>query len=109
MDPAVSLGRPLVRVEFAGCQVAGLNESGRPASERGGPARPHGVIRFQHRRKINCGSPSQALTPYFSGFFWCRRIGMMPTEHLFPKGAATMRDSQPMIASKLELSPCAVS
>src|SRR6202158_3443666 len=42
-------------------------------------------------------------------FFWCRRIGMMPTDHLFPKGAATMRDSQPMIASKLELSPCAVS
>ena len=34
---------------------------------------------------------------------------MMPTDHLFPKGAATMRDSQPMIASKLGLSPCAVS
>jgi hypothetical protein len=34
---------------------------------------------------------------------------MMPTDHLFRKGAATMRDSQPMIASKLELSPCAVS
>ena len=33
----------------------------------------------------------------------------MPTDHLFPKGAATMRDSQPMIANKLELSPCAVS
>src|SRR5229473_2455449 len=59
MDPAVSLGRPLVRVEFAGCQVAGLNESGRPALKRGGPARPHGVIRFQHRRKINCGSYSE--------------------------------------------------
>jgi hypothetical protein len=42
-------------------------------------------------------------------FFWCRRIGMMPTDHLFRKGAASMRDSQPMIASKLELSPCAVS
>jgi hypothetical protein len=34
---------------------------------------------------------------------------MMPTDHLFPKGEATMRDSQSMIASKLELSPCAVS
>jgi len=34
---------------------------------------------------------------------------MMPTDHLFRKGAATMRDSHPMIASKLELSPCAVS
>jgi hypothetical protein len=34
---------------------------------------------------------------------------MMPTDHLFRKGAATMRDNQPMIASKLELSPCAVS
>jgi hypothetical protein len=34
---------------------------------------------------------------------------MLPTDHLFRKGAATMRDSQPMIASKLELSPCAVS
>ena len=34
---------------------------------------------------------------------------MMPTDHLFPKGAATLRDSQPMIANKLELSPCAVS
>jgi hypothetical protein len=34
---------------------------------------------------------------------------MMPTDHLFPKGAATTRDSQPMIANKLELSPCAVS
>jgi len=33
----------------------------------------------------------------------------MPTDHLFRKGAATMRDSQPMIASKLKLSPCAVS
>src|SRR5882724_7264614 len=42
-------------------------------------------------------------------FFWCRGIGMMPTDHLFRKGVATMRDSQPMIASKLELSPCAVS
>jgi hypothetical protein len=26
---------------------------------KGGPARPHGVIRFQHRRKINCGSYSE--------------------------------------------------
>jgi hypothetical protein len=34
---------------------------------------------------------------------------MIPTDHLFRKGAATMRNSQPMIASKLELSPCAVS
>jgi hypothetical protein len=34
---------------------------------------------------------------------------MIPTDHLFPKGAATMRNSQPMIANKLELSPCAVS
>jgi hypothetical protein len=34
---------------------------------------------------------------------------MMPTDHLFPKGAAAMRDNQPMIASKLGLSPCAVS
>jgi hypothetical protein len=34
---------------------------------------------------------------------------MMPTDHLFRKGAATMRDRHPMIASKLELSPCAVS
>jgi hypothetical protein len=76
---------------------------------RGGLPRPHGVIRFQHRRKISCVSPSQALRPYLSGFFWCRRIGMMPTDHLFRKGAATMRDNQPMIASKLELSPCAVS
>jgi hypothetical protein len=33
----------------------------------------------------------------------------MPTDHQSPKGAATMRDTQPMIASKLELSPCAVS
>jgi hypothetical protein len=33
----------------------------------------------------------------------------MPTDHLFRKGAATMRDRHPMIASKLELSPCAVS
>ena len=33
----------------------------------------------------------------------------MPTDHLFRKGAATMRDNQSMIASKLELSPCAVS
>jgi hypothetical protein len=33
----------------------------------------------------------------------------MSTDHLFRKGAATMRDSQPMIANKLELSPCAVS
>ena len=106
------------------------NESGRPALKRGGgPARPHGVIRFQHRRKINCGSysehtcahseledsqvlfgpPSQALTSYFPGFLWCRRIGMLPTDHLFRKGVATMRNSQPRIASKLELSPCAVS
>jgi hypothetical protein len=51
------------------------------------PCIPHGVIRFQHRRKINCGSPSQALTPYFFRFLWCRRIGMMPTDHLFPRGA----------------------
>jgi hypothetical protein len=34
---------------------------------------------------------------------------MMPTDHLFRKGVATMCNSQPMIASKLELSPCAVS
>jgi hypothetical protein len=34
---------------------------------------------------------------------------MMPTDHLFRKGAATKRDRHPMIASKLELSPCAVS
>jgi len=34
---------------------------------------------------------------------------MTATDHLFPKGAATTRDSLPMIASKLELSPCAVS
>jgi hypothetical protein len=34
---------------------------------------------------------------------------MMPTGHLFRKGVATMRDRHPMIASKLELSPCAVS
>jgi len=34
---------------------------------------------------------------------------MLPTDHLFRKGVATMRDSQPRIASKLELSPCAVS
>jgi hypothetical protein len=34
---------------------------------------------------------------------------MLPTDHLFRKGAATMRNSQPMIASRLELSPCAVS
>ena len=33
----------------------------------------------------------------------------MPTDHLLRKGAATMRDNQPMIASKLGLSPCAVS
>jgi hypothetical protein len=32
---------------------------GRPALKRGGPARPPGVIRFQHRRKINCGSYSE--------------------------------------------------
>jgi hypothetical protein len=42
-------------------------------------------------------------------FFGVDESAMMPTDHLFPKGAATMRDSQPMIASKLELSPCAVS
>jgi hypothetical protein len=88
--------------------IAG-KKMGRPALKRGGPARPHGVIRFQHLLKINCGSPSQALIPYFSGFFWCRRIGMMPTDHLFRKGVATMRNSQTIIASKLELSPCAVS
>ena len=51
------------------------------------PCIPYGVIRFQHRRKINCGSPSQALAPYFFRFLWCRRIGMMPTDHLFPRGA----------------------
>jgi hypothetical protein len=34
---------------------------------------------------------------------------MMPTDYLFRKGAATMRDRHPMIASKLELSSCAVS
>ena len=34
---------------------------------------------------------------------------MMPTDHLFPKGAAPLRDSQPMIANKLELSLCAVT
>jgi hypothetical protein len=34
---------------------------------------------------------------------------MMPTDHLFPNGEATMRDRHPMIASELELSPCAVS
>ena len=34
---------------------------------------------------------------------------MLPTDHLFRKGVATMRNSQPRIASKLELSPCAVS
>jgi hypothetical protein len=34
---------------------------------------------------------------------------MMPTDHLFPKGAATMSRQSPMIAGKLELSPCAVS
>jgi hypothetical protein len=49
----------VVRVEFAGCQVSGLNESGRLALKRGGPARPHGVIKFQHRRKISCGSYSE--------------------------------------------------
>src|SRR5258707_1812124 len=56
-----SPGRPLVRVWPAGSGVrAGPeNESGRPALKRGGPARPHGVIRFQHRRKINCGSYSE--------------------------------------------------
>jgi hypothetical protein len=34
---------------------------------------------------------------------------MMPTDDLFRKGAATMHDNQPMMASKLELAPCAVS
>jgi hypothetical protein len=34
---------------------------------------------------------------------------MMPTDHPFPKGVAAIRDGHPMIASKLELSPCAVS
>src|ERR1700730_9984751 len=81
---------------------------GRPALKRGGPARPHGVIRFQHRRKINCGSPSQALTPYFSGFLWCRRIGMLPTDPL-PERRGNNAQQPTMIASKLELSPCAVS
>jgi hypothetical protein len=42
-------------------------------------------------------------------FFDVEESAMMPTDHLFPKGAATLRDSQPMIANKLELSPCAVS
>jgi hypothetical protein len=42
-------------------------------------------------------------------FFGVDESAMMPTDHHFPKGAATMRDTQPMIASKLELSPCAVS
>jgi hypothetical protein len=41
------------------CEPPPESESGRPALERGGPARPHGVIRFQHRRKINCGSYSE--------------------------------------------------
>jgi hypothetical protein len=78
-----------------------VRKTGPPGTKRGGPARPHSVIRFQHRRKINCGSPSQALTPHFSGFFGVDESGMMPTDHPFPKGEATMRDSQ--------LSPCAVS
>jgi hypothetical protein len=34
---------------------------------------------------------------------------MMPIDHFSRKGAATMDDTPPMIASKLELSPCAVS
>jgi hypothetical protein len=46
---------------FAGCQVKvpRLKRIGPPGMKRGGPARPHGVIRFQHRRKINCGSYSE--------------------------------------------------
>src|SRR6266478_5484161 len=73
------------------------------------PCIPHGVIRFQHRRKINCGSPSQALTPYFFRFLWCRRIGHDADRSPLPERRGNNAPAQPMIASKLELSPCAVS
>jgi hypothetical protein len=57
--------RRLSKVPSALCVMRPVHDSitdkkmGRPALERGGPARPHGVIRFQHRRKINCGSYSE--------------------------------------------------
>jgi hypothetical protein len=36
------------------------------------------------------GPPSQALTPYSQIFFGVDESAMMPTDHLFPKGAATL-------------------
>jgi len=61
--------RLLASSQEAVCEGGGEHLADLLRAKRGGPARPHGVIRFQHRRKINRGSPSQALTPYFSGFF----------------------------------------
>src|SRR5258708_8232116 len=53
---------------------------------------------------------ADSSTPYFFRFLWCRRIGHDADRSPLPeRRAATMRDSHPMIASKLELSPCAVS
>jgi hypothetical protein len=72
-------------------------------------ARPDGCDQISTPAENQLRFTVPSADTVFLRFFWCRRIGMMPTEHLFRKGAATMRDSQPMIASKLELSPCAVS
>ena len=54
---------------------SGIFQPGKWPSALCDPCIPHGVIRFQHRRKINCGSPSRVLTPYFSVF-------LVPTNQL---------------------------
>ena len=67
------------------------------------------MIRFQHRRKNQLRFTVPSTGSVLLRFFLVSMNRYDADRHLLRKGAATMRDSQPMIASKLELSPCAVS
>jgi hypothetical protein len=108
--PLLTLGRPLVRVWPRGAPV--LEKSGDYLTCHRSAVR--NWVRCQDPKNLRTAKYCLAHRPEHRHrsspvFIGGDESAMMPTDHLFPKGAATMRNSQPMIASTLELSPCAVS
>src|SRR6266851_7179138 len=74
MGLCTTLRRPLVRVWPRGPSIGKVRRLHDLPSECGSQLGPSSRSQELEDSQVLFGPPSQALTPYFSGFLWCRRI-----------------------------------
>src|SRR6267142_6117700 len=109
---AAPAGRaPLMRVWPAGSGVRPVQKtkSGRPALKRGRPCMTAWCDQISTPAENQLRFTVPSTDAVLLRFSWCRRISYDADRSPLPERRGNNAPAQPMIASKLELSPCAVS